>query len=162
MISNVQTRGANLNSDSCFDHTKFSVQFQPWNCWRLCSGIDVGPPPFTLLQPEMPTDGVWTGQCDQPLKESSPLMMFLWRASTNDGVAIISYITPQTLRSLGYVKSPNIGLVRHVYLNALSFLGSCGSIGCTPRVFLAFYSGSPCPCIVFKDEIKHVPFVKNN
>ena len=49
------------------DHTKFSFGFQPWNCWGLCSNIDVGPPLFTLLQPEMPTDGVWTSWCDRPL-----------------------------------------------------------------------------------------------
>jgi hypothetical protein len=29
--------------------------------------IDVGPPLFTLLQPKMPTDGVRTDRCDQPL-----------------------------------------------------------------------------------------------
>ena len=53
----------------CPDHTKLSVQFQPWNCWRLCSELlDVGPPLFTLLQPKMPTDGVGTCRCDQPLK----------------------------------------------------------------------------------------------
>ena len=47
---------------------QLSVQFQPWNCWGLCSEIDVGPPLFTLLQTEMLTDGVWTGRCDQPLR----------------------------------------------------------------------------------------------
>ena len=36
--------------------------FQPWNCWGLCWEIDAGPPLFTVLQPEMPTDGVWTGR----------------------------------------------------------------------------------------------------
>ena len=29
------------------DHTKLPVQFQPWNCWGLCSQLDVGPPLFT-------------------------------------------------------------------------------------------------------------------
>ena len=53
--------------NSSLDHTKLSVQFQPWNCWGSCWGIDVGPPLFTLLQPEMWTDGLWTGWCDQPL-----------------------------------------------------------------------------------------------
>ena len=52
---------------SCPDHTKLSVQFQPWNRWWLCSEIDVGPPLFTLLQLEMLTDGAWTSRCDQPL-----------------------------------------------------------------------------------------------
>ena len=40
------------------DHTTIYVQFQPWNCWRSYSKINVGPPLFTLLQPEMPTYGV--------------------------------------------------------------------------------------------------------
>ena len=52
---------------SCPKHTKLSIRFKPWNFWGLCSRIDVGPPVFTLLQHEMPTDGVWTDQCDQPL-----------------------------------------------------------------------------------------------
>ena len=41
----------------------FNFWFEPWDCW----GLDSGPPLFTLLQPEMPTDGVWIGWCDQPL-----------------------------------------------------------------------------------------------
>jgi hypothetical protein len=50
----------------CPDHTKLSVQLQLWNCWGLCSEIDVGPPLFTLFQPEMSTDGARSGRCDQP------------------------------------------------------------------------------------------------
>ena len=34
--------------------------------WGLCWEVDVCPPPFTLLQPEMPMDGVISGWCDQP------------------------------------------------------------------------------------------------
>jgi hypothetical protein len=52
------------NRESCPDHTKLSVWFQLWNCWGLCSDLDVGAPLFTLLQLEMPTDGVSTGRCD--------------------------------------------------------------------------------------------------
>jgi hypothetical protein len=52
---------------SCPDHTKLSVWLQLWNCWGLCFNLDVGRPLFTLLQTEMPTDGVSTGRCDQPL-----------------------------------------------------------------------------------------------
>ena len=59
----------NTFSPTCPDQTKLSIQFQLWNCFGLCLGIDVGPPLFTLLQPEMPTDGVWTGRCDQPHNE---------------------------------------------------------------------------------------------
>jgi hypothetical protein len=65
--------------NSCLDHTKLSIRFQPWNCWGLCSEIDVGPPLFTLLRPEMPTDGVWTGWCDQPLSQSHyPNPLSIW------------------------------------------------------------------------------------
>ena len=53
------------------DHLKLSVRFQPWNCWGPCSNIDVDPPLFTLLQQEMPTDGVITGWCDRPLMPRS-------------------------------------------------------------------------------------------
>ena len=41
-------------------HTKIIIRFRSWNCWQ----IDVDPVLFTLLQPEMPTDGVWIGRCD--------------------------------------------------------------------------------------------------
>ena len=34
---------------SCPDHTKLSVQFQPWKCWGLCFEIDVGPSFCTLV-----------------------------------------------------------------------------------------------------------------
>ena len=45
-----------------------SVQFELWNCWGLCSYIDVVVPPlFTLLRPEVSTDGVKSDRCDQPL-----------------------------------------------------------------------------------------------
>ena len=71
----VGSTGANWSSwkrergrDSDPDHTKVSVRFQPWSCWGLRSELDVSPPLFTLLQSEMPTDGVWAGWCDQPLK----------------------------------------------------------------------------------------------
>ena len=63
MVSEV----ADVISPSCSDHTKLSVRIQPWNCWGLCSEIGVGPPLFTMLQPEMLTDGVKSGRCDQPL-----------------------------------------------------------------------------------------------
>ena len=36
-------------------------------CWGLCGEIGVGPPFFTLLQPEMLIDGARSGRCDQPL-----------------------------------------------------------------------------------------------
>ena len=39
----------------------FSVWFHLWNCWGLCWERDARPPLFTLLQPEMLTDGVWIG-----------------------------------------------------------------------------------------------------
>ena len=38
--------------ESCLDHTRLSIRFQLWNCWGLGSKIDIGPPLFTLLQPE--------------------------------------------------------------------------------------------------------------
>ena len=47
--------GCGLVRNSCPDHTKLSVRFEPWSCWGLCWEIDVGPPRFTLLQSEMPT-----------------------------------------------------------------------------------------------------------
>ena len=53
---------------SCPDHTKLSGRFQLRNCWGLCSKIEVGPPLFTLLQPEMLIDGVISDWCDQPLR----------------------------------------------------------------------------------------------
>jgi hypothetical protein len=47
-----------FNIEHCLNHTNVSVQFQSWNYWRLCWEIDVGPPLFTLLQPEeMMVDG---------------------------------------------------------------------------------------------------------
>ena len=51
----------------CPDHTKVSVWFQLWNCWRLCWEIDVGPSLFTLIQPKMFADGARSGWCDYPL-----------------------------------------------------------------------------------------------
>ena len=51
------------HSLSCPNHTKLPVRFQPWNCWGLCSKLDVGPLLFTLLQSEMLTDGAWSGWC---------------------------------------------------------------------------------------------------
>ena len=53
---------------SCPNHTKHYVQIHLWSCWELYSKLDVGPPLSTLLHLEMPTDGVKTGWCDQPLK----------------------------------------------------------------------------------------------
>ena len=52
---------------SCPDHTKLFIRFQLWNCWGLCSEVDVCSSLFTLLQLEMPTDGTRSGWCDQPL-----------------------------------------------------------------------------------------------
>jgi hypothetical protein len=53
-----------INS-SCYDHTRLSVRFQPWNwCWGLCGEIDVGPPLFILLPMDMPMDGA---KCDRLL-----------------------------------------------------------------------------------------------
>ena len=40
-----------VQMNSCPDHTKLSIQFQPWKYLRLYSEIDVEPPLFTLLQP---------------------------------------------------------------------------------------------------------------
>ena len=42
----------------------------PPNCWGLCSKTNVGPPLFTLLQPEMLTNGARSDWCDQPLSQS--------------------------------------------------------------------------------------------
>jgi hypothetical protein len=53
-------------------HTNLFVPFWPWKCWGLRWGIDVGPPRSTLLQPEMSTDGVRIGQCDQHLTPNFP------------------------------------------------------------------------------------------
>ena len=64
------------SASSCLDHTKFSIQFQPWNCWGRCSQIVVGPPLFKLLQPEMSTDGVKIDWCDEPLRDTC---IQLWR-----------------------------------------------------------------------------------
>ena len=52
---------ASVINPSCPDHTKLSVWFQ------LYSDINIGPPLSTLLQPKMPTNGVKTDRCDQPL-----------------------------------------------------------------------------------------------
>ena len=43
------------------------------NCWKLCWEVDVGSPLFTLLRPEMPTDGARNDRCDQPLS------LYAWR-----------------------------------------------------------------------------------
>ena len=40
--------------------------------------IDVGPPLFTLLQPEMPTDGARSCRCDQPLSPHLRFCVPLW------------------------------------------------------------------------------------
>ena len=55
----------------------FFIRFQLWNCWGLCLQLDVAPPLFTLLQPEMPTDGVITGWCDRPLMPRSHQTFFI-------------------------------------------------------------------------------------
>ena len=72
------------------DHTTIYVQFQPWNCWRSYSKINVGPPLFTLLQPEMPTYGVKTSRCDQPLSvgkwPSHITLQCNWRAQATNGI----------------------------------------------------------------------------
>ena len=47
------------------DHTKLLVRFQLQNCWKLCTKTNVDPPLFTLSQPEMPTDDVKNGRCNQ-------------------------------------------------------------------------------------------------
>ena len=52
--------------------TDIFVSFHPWNCWGLCWEIDVSPPLFTQLQPEMPTNGAISGQCDWSLREGFP------------------------------------------------------------------------------------------
>ena len=59
---------ANVINPSGPDHTKLSVWILSWNCWGLCWGTNVGPSFFTLLQPEILTDGATSGRCDQPLK----------------------------------------------------------------------------------------------
>lgn len=53
---------------SCPDHTKFFVQFEPWDCWGWwCWEVDVGPPFFSHYDKlEVPMDVVWIGWCDQP------------------------------------------------------------------------------------------------
>lgn len=61
------------------DRTKLSVKLLE---------IDVGPPLYTLLQPEIPMmDGVEIGRCDQPLKtgqwgakiiNNNPLDMYIY------------------------------------------------------------------------------------
>ena len=58
----------------CPNHTKLFIRFEPWNCWGFCWEIDDGSPLFSLLQPEMPTDGVGTSaksrqMCDRPLSQ---------------------------------------------------------------------------------------------
>jgi hypothetical protein len=68
LIAIHEYRGPLHTQDWCPDHTKLSVRLQLWNCWGLCSEIDIGPPFFILLQPEMPTDGARSVQCDQPLR----------------------------------------------------------------------------------------------
>ena len=62
---------------SCHDHTKISVRFRLWNCWGLCWEIDVGPSLFTSLQLKMPTNGVRTDRCDQPLMPGSHQTFYL-------------------------------------------------------------------------------------
>ena len=47
--------------------SKFVFGSRLWYCWKLCWKIDGGPPFSTLLQSEMPTNGAWSGWCDQPL-----------------------------------------------------------------------------------------------
>ena len=49
---------SHLDQNSCPHHTKLSVQFEPWICWGFSWEIDVGSPLFTLLQLDMPTNGV--------------------------------------------------------------------------------------------------------
>ena len=46
---------------TCPNHTKLCIWCQPRNCWGLCWETNADPPLFTLLQSEMPMDGVWTG-----------------------------------------------------------------------------------------------------
>lgn len=60
----------------------FLPGFQPWNCWRLCCWeIDVGPPFFTLFQPEMLTNGARTGWSDQPINMLLS-MLLIWNFAT--------------------------------------------------------------------------------
>ena len=49
---------SHLDQNSCPHHTKLTIQFELWNCSGLWGEIDVGSPLFTLLQLEMPTNGV--------------------------------------------------------------------------------------------------------
>ena len=55
-------------SPSCHDYTKLSIQFQLWNCWRLCWGIDVGPPHFHTITTGDADGWYLNGRCDQPLE----------------------------------------------------------------------------------------------
>jgi hypothetical protein len=55
---------SNQQCNSYPDHTNTSVRFRPWNHLGLCWEIDVGPPLFTLLQPEMPADGAIRSRYD--------------------------------------------------------------------------------------------------
>ena len=82
------------------DHTKLFVQSWPWDCWGLCWEIDVGPPLFTLLQPELPTNGVRIGCCDQPLKFRSHQTFHLALAMKLLGITLRDRCRPTTLHTV--------------------------------------------------------------
>ena len=68
--------------------------------------IDVGPPLFTLLQPEISTDGVRIGWCDQPLSGSPRPTKFykdcveVWRVGGWVGgvVGLVLYLGPELFK----------------------------------------------------------------
>ena len=75
LVCEVALTAIKLWADSCPNRTKIFVRSQLWNCWDM----DVGAPFYTLLQPEMPTDGVGTGRCDQPLRANLEVGVQFWR-----------------------------------------------------------------------------------
>ena len=52
-----------------------NVRFQPWSCWGIMLRNRCWPTTFAahLSQPEMPTDGVRSDECDQPLSAGGDL-----------------------------------------------------------------------------------------
>ena len=85
---------------SCPDHTKLLVKFQPWNCRRICSKIDVDPPLFTLLQSGMSMDGVITSRCDQPLVSRSHQTLGLVPAVKLPGIMFKNRCLPTTFHTI--------------------------------------------------------------
>ena len=80
-------QAAGVINPSCSDHINLFVRFKPWNCWALCSRIDLGP---TTLHTLTTRDAdIWCQNCSVRSVSRAPITATFPSGSSHEIVGVM-------------------------------------------------------------------------